>query len=160
MVASAVCSRMQKAVRCRCRQGGQSVAEIALVTPLLLLMLLGTIEIGRFAYYGIEVSNAARAGVQYGAQNLADSRDLAGITTAARNDAPEVPGLQVTATDKCACSTTPSNFVACSALHCSSGHGLVFLQVDTTANVRPLFRYPGLPSTYTATGHAIMRVAQ
>jgi Flp pilus assembly protein TadG len=44
-------------------RSGQSVAEMALLTPLLLLMLVGTIEIGRFAYYGIEVSNAARAGV-------------------------------------------------------------------------------------------------
>src|SRR5438045_9386601 len=81
---------------------GQSVAEMALVTPLLLLMLLGTIEIGRFAYYGIEVSNAARAGVQFGAQSLADSRDVTGITQAAQNDAPEVPGLNVTARDRSA----------------------------------------------------------
>jgi Flp pilus assembly protein TadG len=139
---------------------GQSVAEIALLTPLLLLMLLGTIEIGRFAYYGIEVSSAARAAVQFGAQSLADSKDVAGITQAAKNDAPEVPSLQVIATDRCACSNTPSSFVGCPAFACAPGHALVFLQVDTSASIKPLFRYPGLPANFAAKGHAIMRVAQ
>jgi Flp pilus assembly protein TadG len=139
---------------------GQSVAEMALITPVLLLLLVGTIEIGRFAYYGIEVSNAARAGVQYGAQSLMDSKDVAGITQAARNDAPEVATMNVKATNRCACSNSPANFVGCPARGCSPGHALVFLQVDTTANIQPLFRYPGLPASFTTRGQAIMRVMQ
>jgi Flp pilus assembly protein TadG len=133
---------------------------MALLTPILLLLLVGAIEIGRFAYYGIEASNAARAGVQYGAQSLADSKDLAGITLAARNDAPEISRLSVSSEDRCACSNSPSSFVGCPARNCSSGHPLVFLEVDTTAQIQPLFHYPGLPSTFAATGKAIMRVAQ
>lgn len=139
---------------------GQSLAEMALLTPLLLLLLVGTIEIGRFAYYGIEVASAARAGVQYGAQSLTDSSDLAGITLAARNDAPEVSSLSVTSQNRCACSNSPANYVGCPARGCALGHALVFLEVDTTAQIQPLFRYPGLPSTFTAEGQAIMRVAQ
>jgi Flp pilus assembly protein TadG len=138
---------------------GQSVAEVAMLTPLLLLLLLGTIEIGRYAYYGIEVANAARAGVQYGAQSLADSKDLTGIRQAARSDAPEVQSLNVTSRDRCACSNSPSNYVGCPA-RCGSGHPLVFLEVDTTARISPLFRYPGLPASFPAKGSAIMRVAQ
>jgi Flp pilus assembly protein TadG len=141
-------------------QRGQSVVEVALMTPLLLLLLVGTIEIGRYAYYGIEVSSAARAGVQYGAQSLADSKDLAGITQAAQKDAPEVPAMDVSATNQCACSNSPANLVGCPALGCAPGHGLVFLKVDTTANIRPLFRFPGLSVTFAARGHAIMRVTQ
>jgi Flp pilus assembly protein TadG len=142
------------------RERGQSVVEIAMLTPLLLLLLVGTIEIGRFAYYGIEVSNAARAGVQYGAQSLADSRDVGGITQAAKNDAPEVAAMSVSATNRCACSNSPANFVGCPARGCAPGHGLVFLQVDTTANIQPLFRYPGLPAVFAARGQAIRRVTQ
>src|SRR5262249_36945567 len=108
----------RKIRRSRLERSGQSVAEMALLTPLLLLMLVGTIEIGRFAYYGIEVSSAARAGVQFGAQSLADSRDLAGITQAAQNDVPEVPGLNVTARDRCACSNSPASLVGCPAFGC------------------------------------------
>ena len=150
----------RKIRRSRLARSGQSVAEMALLTPLLLLMLVGTIEIGRFAYYGIEVSSAARAGVQFGAQSLADSRDLTGITQAAQNDAPEVPGLNVTARDRCACSNSPATLVGCPAFACAPGHALVFLQVETTANIKPLFPYPGLPAKFVARGHAVMRVAQ
>ena len=139
---------------------GQSLAEMALLTPLLLVMLLGTIEIGRFAYYDIEVANAARAGVQYGAQSLADSKDIAGITQAARNDAREVAALGVTARNRCACSNNPSNYVGCPAQSCTPGHAVVFLDVNTTARIQPIFRYPGLPPVFTAQGSAIMRVAQ
>jgi len=146
--------------RARRREKGQSVAEVALVTPLLLLLLVGAIEIGRFAYYGIEVANAARAGVQYGSQSLADSFDLPGITQAAKNDAPEVTGLGVTRLNRCACSTSPANYVGCPATLCLPGSSVVFLEVDTTATISPLFRYPGLPSTFNAKGKAIMRVSQ
>src|SRR5580692_10049080 len=65
---------------------GQSLIEVALLLPLLLLLLVGTIEIGRFAYYAILVANSARAGAQYGSQSLVTSADTAGITTAAKND--------------------------------------------------------------------------
>jgi len=141
-------------------QTGQSVLEVALLAPVLLLMLVGAIEIGRYAYFAIEATNAARAGVQYGAQNLIDSKDLAGITTAAQNDAPELASLNVSARNLCACSTNPSHYVGCPAKHCGAGHAVVFLEVGTTAQVPSLFHYPGLPATFTANGKAIMRVAQ
>jgi TadE-like protein len=140
-------------------QRGQSALEAALLAPVLLLMLLGTIEIGRYTYFAIEATNAARAGVQYGAQSLIDSRDVAGIILAASNDAPNLNRLNVTAQDLCACSTTPSVYVGCPAQDCGSGHPVTFLKVDTTAQIPPLFRYPGLPATFTANGQALMRVA-
>jgi len=36
---------------------GQTVLEMALLLPLMLLLLVGVIEIGRFAYFDILVSN-------------------------------------------------------------------------------------------------------
>jgi Flp pilus assembly protein TadG len=147
--------------RCnRPTQTGQSVLEFALLAPFLLLMLVGTIEIGRFAYFAIEATGAARAGVQYGAQSLMDSKDLAGITIAAQNDAPELKQLDVQAKNLCACSNDPSNYVGCPAKGCGTGHPVVFLEVDTTAQISSLFKYPGLPATFSANGKAIMRVAQ
>jgi Flp pilus assembly protein TadG len=140
-------------------QTGQSTLEIALLAPVLLLMLVGTIEIGRYTYFAIEATNAARAGVQYGAQSLVDSRDVAGIKLAASNDAPELMQLNVTAQDLCACSATPADYVRCPARNCGAGHPVVFLTVNTTAQIPPLFHYPGLPATFTANGQAIMRVA-
>lgn len=142
-------------------QSGQSIAEVAMLTPLVLLLLLGTIEIGRFAYYGIEVANAARAGVQYGAQSLADSKDASGIQLAAQNDAQNIPGLGVTSTNHCACSDDPSDYLGCpvNPRNCASGHPLVFLEVNTTGTFQSIFHYPGLPPSLTIHGQAIMRVA-
>jgi TadE-like protein len=141
------------------RQRGQSALEVALLAPVLLLMLLGTIEIGRYTYFAIETTNAARAGVQYGAQSPVDSMDAAGIVLAASNDAPDLKQLSVRSQDLCACSSTPSEYVGCPAQDCGSGHPVTFLKVDTTARIPPLFRYPGLPGTFRASGQAIMRVA-
>ncbi len=141
-------------------QTGQSIAEVALVIPMLLLLLIGTIELGRFAYYGIEVANAARAGVQYAAQSLADSKDIVGIQRAAQNDAPNVSDLDVTSRDLCACSSSPASYVGCPARNCAPGHAVVFVEVNTSARFRSLFHYPGLPASLTVNGQAIMRVAQ
>ena len=44
------------------RQSGQALVEMAFVVPLLLLLALGVIEVGRYAYISILVGNAARAG--------------------------------------------------------------------------------------------------
>lgn len=159
--ADSVCEKnLARNPRASAGQTGQSVLEIALLAPMLLLMLVGTIEIGRYAYFAIEATNAARAGVQYGTQSLIDSKDVAGIKAAASNDAPDLIQLNVTAKDLCACSSNPSHYVGCPAQRCGAGHPVVFLQVNTTAQVPSLFHYPGLPATFTANGQAIMRVAQ
>ena len=140
-------------------ENGQTLLEVALLTPLLLLLLVGIFEVGRFAYYSIEVSNAARAAVQYGAQSLADAKDSVGLTQAAKSDSPDLSGLTVNPTVLCACSESPSAYVACPALACT-GHPVVFVQVDTNATITPFFHYPGFPTTFPVNGHAMMRVAQ
>src|SRR4029077_10530393 len=67
-------------------QSGQSLVELALLTPLLLLLLVGTVEMGRYAYISVLVANAARAGAAYGAQSLPQSVDTLGIHAAAQSD--------------------------------------------------------------------------
>ncbi|MGC1905812.1 MAG: TadE/TadG family type IV pilus assembly protein, partial [Candidatus Acidiferrum sp.] len=52
-------------------RSGQTVVELALLLPFLLMLVIGVTEIGRYAYYDILVANAARAGAAYGAQGLA-----------------------------------------------------------------------------------------
>src|SRR5689334_20807673 len=67
-------------------ESGQSLVELAVLVPLLVLLLMGVIELGRYAQIAILVGNAARAGAAYGAQSLAQSADPTGIKTAAGND--------------------------------------------------------------------------
>ena len=137
--------------------------------PLLLLLLIGSVEFGIVAFGGIEVSNAASAGALYGSQNRANAADNTGITNAARNDAANVTSLNVTAvTQWCACengtAVSVSGAVLCSGFapaSCVSPSRIVeWVQVDTSAGFDPVFHYPGLPPTFTLQGHATMRVAQ
>jgi Flp pilus assembly protein TadG len=52
---------------------GSSLIELALILPVLLLMLVGSIDFGRAFFVAIEVSSAAEAGVDYGIQQAADT---------------------------------------------------------------------------------------
>src|SRR4030095_9748075 len=68
-------------------QIGQALVELALILPMVLLLLLGVIELGRYAYISVLVGNAARAGALYGAQGFSKAiANSPAITAAARND--------------------------------------------------------------------------
>ncbi|MGO8720236.1 MAG: TadE/TadG family type IV pilus assembly protein [Acidobacteriaceae bacterium] len=143
---------------------GQALVELALVFPIFILLLIGAAEFGRLAYAAIEVTNAARAGVAYGAQSHITASDYTGMQTAATRDSANLTGVTATATNFCACSSAPSTQVSCTTViaSCSPAplHSLEYVQVNTSATVDPLFYYPGLPKTFTLTGQAIMRVEQ
>jgi Flp pilus assembly protein TadG len=139
---------------------GQSVLEFALLLPIMLLLLVGIIEVGRFAYYSILVANAARAGAQYGAQGLATAADTPGIQAAAENDGQNLPQLIVTASQACGCNGAGLSGT-CPATGCSlPNHPLVYVQVQATGTFNSLFNYPGLPPSFTVSSTEKMRVAQ
>ena len=52
----------------RRKERGQSLVELALAMPLLLLLMLGTIDIGRVFFTYIELRNAVREGASYGSR--------------------------------------------------------------------------------------------
>ncbi len=151
---------------------GQSLLEVALLTPMLLALLLGVIELGRYAYFSILVGNAARAGAAYGAQNLVLSVDILGIQTAAKNDfqnnGQNISKLLVTPSTSCGCDSngtvTPAS--SCSTANdatagtCNSGHWVVMVSVIASGTVYPLFNYPGIPKSLTVSNTATLRVAQ
>ena len=59
-------------------KNGQGIVELALAFPLLLLLLLGTIDIGRVFFDYIELRNAVREGAGYGSRM---PNDTAGIVS-------------------------------------------------------------------------------
>jgi Flp pilus assembly protein TadG len=75
------------------KKRGQALVEWALVLPLLLLMILVTIDMGRAVYYYSVIYNAAREGARYG---VIDYTDTPGIVAAAENLA---VGLDTSALD-------------------------------------------------------------
>ena len=148
-------------------ESGQSMVELALLTPLLLLMVIGIVEMGRYTYLSVVLGNAARAGAAYGAQGLAYSADTAGIQAAATldfNDNGETSGLSVSSSTICGCDSggtvTTSACTGSTAGTCGSGHWVVMVKVTATATFKALFKYPGIPAQLTITDTAQMRVKQ
>jgi Flp pilus assembly protein TadG len=147
----------EKAERNKRNRTGTATIELALLLPLLLLIALGAVDFGRVFYMGVEVANAARAGVQYGAQDLGHSTDYTGMQTAALNDGKDIPGMSATASRWCQCAGgTPTS---CAASYCGAASvPAVYVQVNTSATFNTLMKYPGVPSTVTLNKQAIMRV--
>jgi Flp pilus assembly protein TadG len=77
--------RTGQSAKVRC-ESGQALVEMALIVPIVLILVLGVIEIGRYAYIAILVGNAARAGAEFAIQGNAQSGMGTNIIAAAKND--------------------------------------------------------------------------
>jgi len=144
--------------------------ELALVTPLLLALVIGVIELVRYSYIGILVGNAARAGADYGAQSLPQSADPTGIQTAADNDfqnnGQQVSNLTVISSTSCGCDSAGTITAAgCttavnpSAGTCAAGHWVVTVSVTASGTFNSIFNYPGIPKSIAVSRTSTMRVA-
>lgn len=89
-----------------------------MVSPLLILLFSGMVDLGRWIYMVVEVSSAARAAVAYGAQTRVTAADNAGMTLAAQHDTPDLAGLTATPTTTCQCATAPGANVTCVLSSC------------------------------------------
>jgi Flp pilus assembly protein TadG len=144
------------------RERGTAIVELALLLPLLMLLMLGMIELGRFIYFGILVGNAAHAGAQFGAQSLIYEGDFTGMESAAQNDAQNmnIPLFTPTASDYCQCWDGTTATAATCGTTCPSGSTMqTWVSVTGTGQYQPLFNYPGLPTSWTVTRTANMLVA-
>jgi Flp pilus assembly protein TadG len=74
----------------RAGRRGASAVEFAVVLPVLVTIVLGCVDFGRFAYNYIAVNNAARAGAAYAMMNnytsTTQSTWQSGVTTAAQQE--------------------------------------------------------------------------
>lgn len=139
-------------------QRGQSLVELALLLPVLLLLVIGVADFARAFYMSIEVQDAARAGAQYG---LTNSSDTTGMQTAATNDAPDVSGMTATATYGCICSDGSGASVHCNTPPtCPANTQEVnYVQVNTSATYTTFFPWPKIPSSFPLSGQAILWAA-
>ncbi|MGZ6147545.1 MAG: TadE/TadG family type IV pilus assembly protein [Vulcanimicrobiaceae bacterium] len=142
-------------------EGGTSLIEFALLAPVVIFLLLGLIEIGRFAYFSILAGNAARAGVQYGAQSTTSATDVPGMRQAALADGQNVPNLTASPTPAyCTCADGTAVSCKSTAVCPAPSHRLVFVKVVATGTFTSLFKYPGLPQSLPISAMAVMQVPQ
>jgi len=150
------------------RQAGMALVEFAIILPLLMLLLVGLIEVGRLAYFTIEVGNAAHAGAQYGALSMSNAQDTTGMTNAAKDDGQNsISTLTVNANYVCACwngttqTPSPPTHAACGLPCTGTGRAITYVQVSATGTINALMNYGalGLPSSWIVTRVATIRVS-
>lgn len=134
-------------------EGGAALVEFAVILPVLAILLMGIVDFGRYMYDSILAANAARAGVEYGAQNQVTAADSAGQEAAALADAQNISGL--TATPK-----PPFCMAGGVVVVCGTSGASYYVEVTTTGTWSPIVKWPGLPATVTVSGSATMRVEQ
>jgi Flp pilus assembly protein TadG len=147
---------------------GSALLEAALLVPIMLTMLFGTMDFGRVFYAAVAVASAARAGVQYGSLKVGNSGNFTAMKLAAQNDAASqgIPAasLVITARNFCQCVGDTSAIVynSCTTTSCSTygsaGKPPTYVDVTATYPFSTLVNWPGIPSTFSLTRTARMRV--
>lgn len=113
---------------------GAAAVEFALLLPVLLMLVLGTIEFGRVYNAQITLTNAARDGVRV----MAISNDPTGAKTAAKNAAASIS------------TTIPNSDITLSTQVCSTG-----AQVTLTISYT-LSSITGIAGPFPMTGKGVM----
>jgi PKD repeat protein len=126
------------------RSRGQSLVELALVLPILLLLVAGALDLGRVFFASVTITNAAREGAMQAAKTPADT---AAIQTRAQFEA-QNSGVTIAPTDITA---------SCSLTGCPRQAGST-VTVDVTGTfslitplLAPLFGGQSIPFSSSAT---------
>jgi Flp pilus assembly protein TadG len=136
---------------------GSSLVEMAFIMPVLVLVLMGTVDFGRAYTVAIQVQSAAEAGALYGTQN---STDTVGMITAAKLDGSAVKGMAATAVYGCECPDGTSASASCGILPTCAANTVNYIDVGVTAIYVPVLPYPGIPAAFALTGRSRMRAGR
>jgi Flp pilus assembly protein TadG len=134
---------------------GAALAEFAIILPLLVTVVLACVDFGRFASAYILVTNAARAGAQYGVMNNFTSSTLTAWQNGVRNAALAEVGSGSSSNLTVLTPTTTTDTSA-------SENGLKRVQVTVQYNFRTVVPWNwsglGLPSQVTLQQKVEMRM--
>lgn len=139
------------------RDAGTAALEFGLVSPLLVLFVVGAVEIGTSAYQGMQAQNAAEAGAVYASKHGADA---AGISNAVVNAtvAAEIAAMP-TPSQFCACPVAEGLDVIDCASTCPEGDAPgYYIRIRAQIVHEPLISVPGQTSPATLNGESVVRM--
>lgn len=117
---------------------GAATTELAILLPLLVLLCLITVDLGRACQCGIALASATRAGAEYGATRLFDPANSADFIDRVTKSAREEFSSQ--------CGLNPATLqITCEVI--TSSDGLHQCRVTGTYAFHTLIQWPTLPST-------------
>jgi Flp pilus assembly protein TadG len=135
-------------------QRGAALVEMTVAMPVLLLVLVGAADFGRIFFSALAVTQAARAGAEFGAYSDANSSNADNIRAAAL--AAVASDLAVTITfptaggdaRTCECATDAGAFTttSCASPTCGAGEHLIkAVTVTASFSFSAIAPYPGIP---------------
>jgi Flp pilus assembly protein TadG len=154
---------------------GAAFVELMIAVPVLVVLVAGVGDFARIFYYSIELSNAARAGAQYGAANLTNASNSAGIQSTAAGASTNIAltSANITPAVTCVCSdATGSSITATSpsANNCSAPvttscptagtHRILAVSVTATKTFNTVMNIPPIPTSMSLTRTAVERVSE
>jgi Flp pilus assembly protein TadG len=138
-------------------EAGIAGVELALATPMLAILMTGGFDFGRAIYEQHRLAAAAEAGVQYATALTANEANSSGIIQAARNDANDTANSLTVTTNQCTC---PGGTPQCSTATTCTGSTVTgtYVKVAVSESISTVMTYPFVPSPFTLSGVAMMRV--
>lgn len=138
----------------RCSRGASAV-ELALLSPVLLLLLVGVFDFGMAINGKMQLNNAATAGAQFA---VLDDRDAEGLR-AAVSSATQLGGDFRVATARI-CECLDGRVVSCSSPDsCGTGtRRRQFIEVAVSRPFALLLDYPGVANPLSLTGRSRIQV--
>lgn len=148
---------IRRAARMRLGDSGVAAVEMALATPILLLMVTGSFDFGRILYQEHRLEAAARAGTQYAMQSTTAQTDTSNIIAAVRADANDSANALTVASSVCTC---PNGTTVCSTSADCSGSTVAgtYVKVSVSMSYSTLVRYPFVTSPISLSGRSLIRV--
>ncbi len=148
-----------KSLKRLCRDNtGNVTIEFGFVILFLATLGIGAYDFGNLAYQKIAVTNAARAGTQYGAQDMSTAEDDGGMKQAARDDINDTANaLLIDADNYYFC--PGQGEVADESILCDDGtYSYFYVEVTVEDEIELMFPYPFVASPQVVASTNIMRV--
>jgi len=156
-------SRAQR--QSRSSQPGAAFVELVVTLPVLLVLLIGTADFARVFYTSIELTNAARAGAQFGGKDIGSccSTDAhTAMETKARSSV-NISGVTAAADHTCQCAQADGSFpdtILCTDACPSPKFRVITVTVTASGQYNMISKYPGIPRTLNISRASVMRVTE
>ncbi len=127
--------------------------------PVLILLLLVALDFARMFNMSMAVTDAARAGAQWGAQNRTNAANALGMEQAACNSMADyscTPGSNTTASSFCQCAGSSGTISCTNPGGCNNVQNFVTVTASTTFST--VLPYPGLSSSVPMSASVTMQV--
>ncbi len=139
-------------------RAGNTTIEFGFVILFMVTLGIGAYDFGNLGYQKIAITNAARAGVQYGVQDMSTAEDTAGMVDAARDDINDVANaIDINARNYYYC--PGQGEVLDETVICDDNtYSYLYVEVTVANDVELMFPYPFVTSPQSVASTNTMRV--